>query len=146
MQQKNTDRYRKQLNKIGFSYDWEREIQTSDPKYYKWTQWIFKQLFNSYYCNIDDKARIIKELIAEFERNGNLDVKSACSEDTPLFSAIEWSDFSVIEKEDILQKYRLAFLSESYVNWCEELGTVLANDEVKDGLSERGGFPLLKNS
>ena len=139
---KNTDRYRKQLNKIGFSYDWEREIQTSDPKYYKWTQWIFKQLFNSYYCNIDDKARPIKELIAEFERNGNLDVKSACSEDTPLFSAIEWIDFSAKEKEDVLQKYRLAFLSESYVNWCEELGTVLANDEVKDGLSERGGFPV----
>ena len=139
---KNIARYREQLDKIGFSFDWNRELKTSDPKYYKWTQWIFKKLFNSYYCNIDDKARPISELIAEFERNGNIDVKSSCDENTPLFTAKEWQDWSNEEKEKTLLKYRLAFLADTWVNWCEGLGTVLANDEIKDGYSERGNFPV----
>ena len=138
----NTKRYREQLDKLGFSYDWDRQVQTSDPGYYKWTQWIFKQLFNSYYCNIKDKAIPISSLIDEFEKNGNAEINSACDDDTPDFSSIEWERFSDEEKEQILLKYRLAFLSDTWVNWCEELGTVLANDEVKDGLSERGGFPV----
>lgn len=138
----NINRYREQLDKIGFSYDWDREVRTSEPNYYKWTQWIFKQLFNSYYCNIDDKALPISELIVEFERNGNALVQSPCDEDTPQFTAEQWHTFSEKEKEEILQKYRLTFLSETWVNWCEGLGTVLANDEVKDGRSERGNFPV----
>ncbi len=137
---KNTDRYRKQLDKIGFSYDWSREIQTSDPKYYKWTQWIFKQLFNSYYCNERDRAIPISELILDFKKGGNVKTNAVCDENTLIFTALEWENFSKKDKEDILLKYRLAFLSETWVNWCEELGTVLANDEVKEGLSERGGF------
>ncbi len=140
--QKNILRYREQLDKLGFSFDWGREIKTSSPKYYKWTQWIFKQLFNSYYCNIDDKALPISELIAEFERSGNSNVKSPCDEDTPIFTAKVWCTWSEKKQQNILLKYRLAFLSETWVNWCEGLGTVLANDEVKDGFSERGGFPV----
>ena len=137
---KNIATYRKQLDRLGFSYDWSREIQTSDPNYYKWTQWIFKQLFNSFYCNIDDKAKHISELIKEFEINGNINTKASCDEKTPIFSSTDWIGFSEEEKENILQKYRLAYLSDTLVNWCEGLGTVLANDEIKDGLSERGGF------
>ena len=139
---KNTDRYRKQLNQIGFSYDWSREIQTSDPNYYKWTQWIFKQLFNSYYCNERNKAIPISDLILDFEESGNIKTDAASDKNTLKFSASEWNNFSEKEKQDILLKYRLAFLSDTWVNWCEGLGTVLANDEVKDGLSERGGFPV----
>jgi len=138
----NTERYRKQLDQIGFSFDWSREIQTSDPNYYKWTQWIFKQLFNSYYCNEEDKAMPIAALLADFEKNGNENLKAVCDDNTPSFSAEEWSNFSEAEKEKMLLNYRLAFLSDTWVNWCEGLGTVLANDEVKDGLSERGGFPV----
>ena len=138
----NIRRYRKQLDQMGFSYDWSREVQTSDPKYYKWTQWIFKQLFESYYCKVADKALPIKELIKEFKRNGNTDVKSHCDDGTLIFSADQWNKFSIAEKENVLQKYRLAFLSDTWVNWCEGLGTVLANDEIKDGVSERGGFPV----
>ncbi len=137
---KNIETYRRQLDRLGFSYDWSREIQTSDPNYYKWTQWIFKQLFNSFYCNIDDKAKHISELIEEFEINGNINTKASCDEKTPIFSSTDWIGFSEEEKENILQKYRLAYLSDTWVNWCEGLGTVLANDEIKDGLSERGGF------
>ena len=138
----NTDRYRKQLEQIGFSFDWSREVQTSDPSYYKWTQWIFKQLFNSYYCKNTDKARDISELYDYFLQEGNLRLNVVCDENTPQFSAEDWKGFSAEKKENILLNYRLAFLSETWVNWCEDLGTVLANDEVKEGLSERGGFPV----
>ena len=138
----NTERYRKQLDQIGFSYDWSREVQTSDPNYYKWTQWIFKQLFNSFYCKEVDKALPISDLILSFEMKGNINSQAVCDEDTPLFTDTDWKSFSEKSKEEILQKYRLAFLSETWVNWCEGLGTVLANDEIKDGLSERGGFPV----
>ena len=138
----NIKRYREQLDKIGFSFDWNREIRTSEPNYYKWTQWIFKQLFNSYYCNIDNKALPILQLVEELERNGNALVQSPCDEDMPLFTAEEWKAWSEAEQQAILLKYRLTFLSETWVNWCEGLGTVLANDEVKDGRSERGNFPV----
>ena len=138
----NTERYRKQLDQIGFSYDWSREVQTSDPNYYKWTQWIFKQLFNSCYCNVEDKAMPIADLADYFEKKGNLTSQAVCDDNTPKFSAEEWCNFSEAEKEKMLLNYRLAFLSDTWVNWCEGLGTVLANDEVKDGLSERGGFPV----
>ena len=138
----NTERYRKQLDQIGFSFDWSREIQTSDPNYYKWTQWIFKQLFNSCYCKEEDKAIPIADLISDFEKNGNINSQAVRDDNTPNFSAEEWSNFSEAEKEKMLLNYRLAFLSDTWVNWCEGLGTVLANDEVKDGLSERGGFPV----
>ena len=140
--EKNINRYREQLDKLGFSFDWNREIRTSEPKYYKWTQWIFKQLFNSYYCNIDNKALPISKLVEEFDRNGNTLVQSPCDEDTPVFTSEEWKAFSETEQQAILLKYRLTFLSETWVNWCEGLGTVLANDEIKDGRSERGNFPV----
>ena len=136
----NTERYRKQLDQIGFSFDWSREVQTSDPNYYKWTQWIFKQLFNSFYCNEKNKAIPIAVLVAYFEKNGNINLQAVCDENTPQFSAEDWNSFSEVEKEKMLLHYRLAFLSDTWVNWCQGLGTVLANDEVKAGLSERGGF------
>ena len=138
--EKNSNRYREQLDKLGFSFDWSREFKTSDPSYYKWTQWIFKQLFNSYYCDIDNKARPISELIKEFEINGNINVQSPCDENTPSFTSNEWVNFSNERQQELLLCYRLAYLSESMVNWCPELGTVLANDEVKEGRSERGGY------
>ena len=138
----NTERYRTQLDQLGFSFDWNREVQTSDPNYYKWTQWIFKQFFDSCYCKSSDKARPISELIEYFENKGNKDSKAFCDEGVQQFTAQDWADFTIHEKENILQKYRLAFLSETWVNWCEGLGTVLANDEVKEGLSERGGFTV----
>ena len=139
---KNIKQYRKQLDKMGFSFDWDREIRTSDPSYYKWTQWIFTKLFESYYCNIDDKALPISELISEFEKNGNSEVQSPCDADTPFFSADDWKSWNEKKQQSILLKYRLAYLSDTWVNWCEGLGTVLANDEVKDGFSERGNFPV----
>jgi leucyl-tRNA synthetase len=138
----NTERYRKQLDQIGFSFDWSREVQTSDPNYYKWTQWIFKQLFNSCYCNGEGKAMPITDLVSNFEKKGNYNSQAVCDDNTPKFSAQEWNHFTEKEKEKMLLNYRLAFLSDTWVNWCEGLGTVLANDEVKDGLSERGGFPV----
>ncbi len=140
----NTERYRRQLDQIGFSFDWSREIQTSDPNYYKWTQWIFKQLFDSYYCRGRDKAIPIKELISDFEKTGNTNTNAACYENTPRFTSFEWNDFTIKEQQKLLLNYRLAYLSETLVNWCEKLGTVLANDEVKDGLSERGGYPVIQ--
>ncbi|WP_341903723.1 class I tRNA ligase family protein [Fluviicola taffensis] len=139
--EQNIARYRDQLDKIGFSFDWEREVRTSSPEYYKWTQWIFKQIFNSWYNTKTDKAESIDSLIAEFEKNGNSEVK-AVSEFTDLFTADEWKAYSEKEKSDILMEYRLAYLADSWVNWCPALGTVLANDEVINGLSERGGHPV----
>jgi leucyl-tRNA synthetase len=138
----NINRYKEQLKKIGLSYDWSREVQTSDPNYYKWTQWIFMRLFEAWYNKATDKAEHINTLIAEFEKNGNATVKAVCDEDTPIFSAEEWKNFSEKEQSDILLKYRLTYLADAYVNWCPALGTVLANDEVKDGVSERGGYPV----
>ncbi|MFA0964763.1 leucine--tRNA ligase [Roseivirga sp. BDSF3-8] len=138
----NLDRYKHQLNNIGFSFDWDKEVQTCDPDYYKWTQWIFMQLFDSWYDNKANKARPVSELTELFAAEGNSTVNAACDEDTPLFSAEEWTGFSEKEQADLLLKYRLTYLSEAVVNWCPALGTVLANDEVKDGVSERGGHPV----
>ncbi|AEA43738.1 leucine--tRNA ligase [Fluviicola taffensis] len=139
--EQNIARYRDQLDKIGFSFDWDREVRTSSPEYYKWTQWIFKQIFNSWYNVTTDKAESIDLLIAEFEKNGNSDVK-AVSDFTNTFTAEEWKNYSEKEQSDILMEYRLAYLADSWVNWCPALGTVLANDEVINGLSERGGHPV----
>ena len=140
--EQNIARYREQLDKIGFSFDWDREVRTSDPQYYKWTQWIFIQIFNSWYNKTSDKAENIHTLISEFEKNGNSHVNAVCDEDTKSFTAEQWKVFSEKEKSDILMQYRMAYLGEAYVNWCPALGTVLANDEVKDGVSERGGHPV----
>ena len=133
--------YRKQLDKIGFSFDWDREVRTSDPQYYKWTQWIFKQIFNAWYNRKTNKAEKIKDLVAIFESEGNSKINAETSYEN-IFSAAEWKSFSEIEKQKVLMEYRLTFLSDTLVNWCPELGTVLANDEIKDGLSERGGYPV----
>lgn len=140
--EQNIQRYREQLDKIGFSFDWDREVRTSDPEYYKWTQWIFIQIFNSWYNITSNKAEHIDVLIQEFKVNGNTAISAVCDEDTPQFSAEQWNSFSEKEQSDILMKYRLTYLGEAYVNWCPALGTVLANDEVKDGVSERGGHPV----
>ncbi len=137
----NLKRYREQLDQIGFSYDWDREVRTSDPNYYKWTQWIFLQLFHSYY-NIElDKADDIKNLVALFEQEGNASAQAHGDQET-LFTAAEWNAMSEKEQQSILMNYRLTYLSDSFVNWCPALGTVLANDEIKDGVSERGGHPV----
>ena len=140
----NTRRYDKQLKKMGFAYDWDRKILTSDSSFYRWTQWIFRRLYDSFYSLKEDKAMSISNLIDEFKLNGfSKDFAFSSSKIYP-FTNIEWMNFSDSEKENILQKFRLAFLTETTVNWCEELGTVLANDEVKDGFSERGGYPVIK--
>lgn len=140
----NINRYREQLDKIGFSFDWSREVRTSEPDYYKWTQWIFLQLFDSWYNLDSDKAEPIATLINLFEKEGNGNVKAVCDENTESFSAEEWIAFSAEEKQKILLKYRLTYLAESEVNWCPALGTVLANDEIVNGLSERGGHPVIR--
>jgi leucyl-tRNA synthetase len=140
----NINRYREQLDNIGFSFDWSREVQTSDPLYYKWTQWIFIQLFHSWYNNRTNKAEPVESLIAEFERSGNSGIDAACDEGTPSFTAEEWKEMTEKQQQKILLKYRLTYLSEAMVNWCPALGTVLANDEVKDGFSERGGHPVVR--
>jgi len=142
--EENIARYREQLDKIGFSFDWSREVRTSDPDYYRWTQWIFLQLFDSWYDKEMDKARAISELVALFEKDGNTNVRAHCDEDTPSFSAKEWYDFSPEEQQALLLKYRLTYLAETEVNWCPELGTVLANDEIVNGVSERGGYPVVR--
>lgn len=131
-----------QLKNIGFSYDWSREVRTSDPNYYKWTQWIFMQLFNHYYDRTADKAVPVSELIEKFKSGGAVAVNAVCDEDTPDFTAADWNAMSEEQQQLLLLKYRLTFPEESYVNWCPGLGTVLSNDEVKDGVSERGGFPV----
>ncbi|MDQ0637722.1 leucyl-tRNA synthetase [Pedobacter sp. W3I1] len=134
--------YRRQLDQIGFSFDWSREVRTSEPSYYKWTQWIFMQLFNSWYNVENDRAEDITTLIEKFNASGTADVKAVCDEDTKEFMPSDWATFTDEEKQIELLKYRLTYLRESTVNWCPALGTVLANDEVKDGFSERGGFPV----
>ena len=137
----NIARYREQLDKIGFSYDWEREVQTCDPVYYKWTQWAFIQMFNSYYCNKENKAKSIDELIAWFEKQGTEGVDAACTEEME-FTADDWKNKTEKEQQEILLNYRIAYLGDTMVNWCPQLGTVLANDEVSEGLSIRGGYPV----
>ena len=137
----NVARYRSQLDRIGFSYDWDREFRTCDPDYYKWTQWAFLKMFGSWYDNALQKARPIEELVAAFEQGGSAAVDAA-NNDAPAFTAAEWKAFSEKEKADVLMHYRIAYQGESTVNWCPELGTVLANDEVKEGYSVRGGHPV----
>ncbi|MNJ83176.1 Leucine--tRNA ligase [compost metagenome] len=139
--EQNIARYRDQLDKIGFSFDWDREVRTSSPEYYKWTQWIFKQIFDSWYNLKTDKAEDISTLIAAFESNGNAGIE-AVTEFAETFTASDWKAKSEKEQSDILMEYRLAYLADSWVNWCPALGTVLANDEVINGLSERGGHPV----
>ena len=140
----NIARYREQLDKIGFSFDWSREVKTSDPAYYRHTQWIFIQLFNSWYNNETDKAEPIETLVSLFEKEGNAKVNAVCDDDTPTFTAEEWRDFSSEKQQQILLKYRLTYLAETEVNWCPALGTVLANDEIVNGVSERGGHPVIR--
>lgn len=138
---KNIARYREQMDKIGFCYDWSREVRTCDPEYYKWTQWAFTQMFDSYYCNDEQQARPIAELIQAFETSGTEGLNVACSEEMS-FTASQWNDKSKKEKQEILLNYRIAYRGETMVNWCAALGTVLANDEVVNGVSERGGYPV----
>ena len=140
----NIKRYREQLDKIGFSFDWSREVRTSDPQYYKWTQWIFIQLFESWYCKLHEQAFPISDLIDIFEEEGNIGLNAKCGNMQPDFSAAMWNSFSKETKQKILLNYRLTYLAETEVNWCPQLGTVLANDEIVNGVSERGGFPVIK--
>lgn len=140
---KNIARYREQLDKIGFSFDWDREVRTCDPKYYHWTQWAFQQMFDSYYSNACGKALPIKDLVAHFEKQGTEGIDVAQGEELA-FTAAEWQGMSEVEQQQVLMNYRIAYLGETMVNWCPKLGTVLANDEVVDGVSERGGYPVVQ--
>ncbi len=140
----NINTYRKQLDKIGFSFDWSREVRTSDPSYYKWTQWIFIQLFNAWYNNDTNQAEKIETLIERFKQEGNTTVNAVCDENTPSFSANDWNHFSDQQQQEILLQYRLTYLADTEVNWCPALGTVLANDEIVNGVSERGGYPVIR--
>ncbi|WP_298949460.1 leucine--tRNA ligase [uncultured Polaribacter sp.] len=142
--EENIKTYRKQLDKIGFSFDWSREVRTSNPAYYKWTQSIFIQLFNSWYNKDTDKAEDISTLVSIFEKEGNININAVCDEDIISFSSKDWADFSSTKKQEILLQYRLTFLSDTEVNWCPALGTVLANDEIVNGVSERGGHPVIR--
>ena len=139
--EKNIARYREQLDKIGFCYDWSREVRTCEPGYYKWTQWAFVQMFNHWYCNRANAARPISMLVDIFKEQGNKKVKAACSE-TPIFTAEEWNSWDEKRQQEVLMNYRIAYLADLKVNWCPALGTVLANDEVSEGLSVRGGHPV----
>ena len=139
--EKNIARYREQMDRIGFSYDWSREVRTCDPEYYKWTQWAFLKMFESWYDNTQNKARPISELESAFAEGGSASVNAACGDVKP-FTAAEWNGFDEKQKADVLMQYRIAYQGETAVNWCPALGTVLANDEVKDGYSERGGHPV----
>lgn len=141
--EKNIRHYREQMDKIGFSFDWDREIRTCDPEYYKWTQWTFIQMFNSFYCYDEQKAMPITELVKAFETVGTQGLNVACGEEMN-FTAEEWKRKSTKEQQEILLNYRLAYLADTMVNWCPQLGTVLANDEVKEGLSLRGGYPVVQ--
>ncbi|RZJ49106.1 MAG: leucine--tRNA ligase [Chryseobacterium sp.] len=136
--------YRKQLDNIGFSFDWAREVRTSNPDYYKHTQWIFIQLFNSWYCRKEGKAFDISTLVAVFEEEGNKLVEAVCDDNVAIFTAAEWNSYSQDQKEKVLLQYRMTYLAETEVNWCPGLGTVLANDEIVNGVSERGGFPVIR--
>ncbi len=138
----NINTYRRQLDQLGFSFDWSREVRTSSPDYYKWTQWIFIRLFNSWYNKDANKAENIENLVQHFEIHGSAGINAVCDDEVAVFSAAEWKAFSNEEQQAELLKYRLTYLRESTVNWCPALGTVLANDEVKDGFSERGGYPV----
>ena len=140
----NINRYREQLDRIGFSFDWSREVRTSNPEYYKWTQWIFIQLFNSWYDVAEDQAKPISELVAVFEKEGNETVNAVCDEDVSSFTAAEWKALDKAAQERILLKYRLTYLADAEVNWCPALGTVLANDEIVNGVSERGGHEVVR--
>ena len=142
---KNISTYRRQLDRLGFSFDWTREVRTSSPDYYKWTQWIFIQLFESWYDNTEDRAKPISELINKFNTSGNLNINAACN-GVKSFSAEYWKKLSESKKYEILSQYRLTYLAETEVNWCPELGTVLANDEIVNGVSERGGFPVVRKN
>ena len=139
----NINRYREQLDKIGFSFDWDREVRTCAPDYYKWTQWAFMKMFNSFYCYSCQKAQPIEKLIKRFEEKGSADLNIAQSEELS-FTAEEWKAMSEKEQQQVLMNYRIAYMGETMVNWCPGLGTVLANDEVVDGVSERGGFPVIQ--
>ncbi|MCK5823316.1 MAG: leucine--tRNA ligase [Bacteroidales bacterium] len=139
----NIKRYREQLDKIGFSFDWNREVRTSNPKYYKWTQWVFLQLFKHWFNKKTDKAEPIADLVKAFEKNGNINVDATCNQ-FEQFDAEQWNSMTESEQQEIILRYRLAYIDETIVNWCPKLGTVLANDEVKEGISVRGGFPVVQ--
>ena len=140
----NIKRYREQLDKIGFSFDWDREVRTCDPKYYHWTQWAFEQMFNHFYCKKCEKAQPISKLIKKFETEGSACTAHLAQSEELHFTADEWKQMSEVEKQQVLMNYRIAYLGETMVNWCPKLGTVLANDEVVDGVSERGGYPVVQ--
>ncbi len=140
---KNIERYREQLDKIGFSFDWNREVRTCDPEYYHWTQWAFQKMFGSFYCNSCQKAQPIEKLVEAFEKNGTEGLDVAQSEELS-FTAEEWKAMNEVQQQEVLMNYRIAYLGETMVNWCPQLGTVLANDEVVDGVSERGGYPVVQ--
>ncbi|WP_149239881.1 leucine--tRNA ligase [Dyadobacter sp. 32] len=142
--EQNITRYIEQMKNLGFSYDWDREVRTSDPGYYKWTQWIFMELFRSWYNNDTQKAETIETLTEIFAQSGNKKVNAPCDEDTPAFSAEEWASWDEEQQYKITLKYRLTYVADATVNWCAELGSVLSNDEVKDGVSERGGYPVVQ--